>query len=62
MTGGYDLMARFRLRDHAHLQELLLDRLYPIPGLRRFETFLSLGEIPASTRLAERLADEAHGS
>lgn len=62
VTGGYDLMARFRLRDHAHLQELLLDRLYPIPGLRRFETFLSLGEIPASTRLAERLAEEAPGS
>jgi DNA-binding Lrp family transcriptional regulator len=45
VTGGYDLVARFRLRDHAHLQEVLLDRLYPIQGLQRFETFLSLGEI-----------------
>ncbi|TXK16975.1 Lrp/AsnC family transcriptional regulator [Homoserinibacter sp. GY 40078] len=59
VTGGYDLIARFRLRDHAHLQELLLDRLYPIPGLQRFETFLSLGEIPAAIALDEILARRA---
>jgi len=56
VTGGYDFIARFRLRDHSHLQELLLDRLYPIPGLRRFETFLSLGEIPAQIELQHVLA------
>jgi Lrp/AsnC family transcriptional regulator, leucine-responsive regulatory protein len=59
VTGGYDLIARFRLRDHAHLQEILLDRLYPIVGLQRFETFLSLGEIPAGITLAHVLADSA---
>lgn len=59
VTGGYDLIARFRLRDHAHLQEILLDRLYPIAGLQRFETFLSLGEIPAGISLAQVLDDQA---
>ena len=60
VTGGYDLIARFRVRDHSHLQETLLDRLYPIQGLQRFETFLSLGEIPSSGLLANILT--AHGS
>lgn len=45
VTGGYDLIARFRVSDYNHLQEMLLDRLYPISGLQRFETFLSLGEV-----------------
>jgi Lrp/AsnC family leucine-responsive transcriptional regulator len=58
VTGGYDLIARFRLRDHAHLQEVLLDRLYPISGLRRFETFLSLGEIPAGISIEKVLAHD----
>lgn len=51
VTGGYDLIARFRLSDHIHLQRLLLDRLYPIGGLSRFETFLGLGDIPAGIDL-----------
>ncbi|MEQ6896572.1 Lrp/AsnC family transcriptional regulator [Microbacterium sp. KR10-403] len=63
VTGGYDLIARFRVRDHRHLQETLLDRLFSIPGLQRFETFLALGEIPApdllTTILAERDAPQA---
>ncbi len=58
VTGGYDLIARFRMRDHTHLQETLLDRLYPIRGLQRFETFLSLGEIPSAGVLANILAAE----
>ena len=45
VTGSYDLMARFRIRDHAHLQRLLLDRIWPIRGLQRIETFLGIGEI-----------------
>lgn len=46
VTGGYDLVARFRVSDYNHLQKILLDRLYPIRGLQRFETLLSLGEVP----------------
>jgi len=51
VTGGYDLIARFRLSDHMHLQRLLLDRLYPIDGLRPFETLLGLGDIAAGVDL-----------
>jgi Lrp/AsnC family leucine-responsive transcriptional regulator len=45
VTGSYDMIARFRIRDHAHLQALLLDRIWPIRGLQRIETFLGLGEV-----------------
>jgi Lrp/AsnC family leucine-responsive transcriptional regulator len=58
VTGDYDFIARFRLRDHSHLQEILLDRLYPIAGLRRFETLLSLGEIPVEIALQQVLATQ----
>jgi Lrp/AsnC family transcriptional regulator, leucine-responsive regulatory protein len=57
VTGAYDLLARFRLRDHPHLRELLLDQLWQIAGLQRIETFLSLGqtrEEPATARLLGR--------
>ncbi|HEY0187909.1 MAG TPA: Lrp/AsnC family transcriptional regulator [Cellulomonas sp.] len=56
LTGTYDLIARFRLRDHAHLQALLLESLWQIDGLQRIETFLSLGEVGAGS-LLERLLD-----
>lgn len=44
-TGQYDLLARFRLSGHAHLRELLLDRLWQIPNVKRFETMLTLGSL-----------------
>lgn len=45
VTGAYDLLGRLRLRDHAHLQMVLLEKVWPIYGLQRIETFLSLGEV-----------------
>ncbi|MFD4422180.1 Lrp/AsnC family transcriptional regulator [Agromyces sp. NPDC058484] len=56
VTGRYDLIARFRVSDHRHLQEMLLDRVFPIPGLQRFETFLTLGEIPIPDLLQNLLS------
>lgn len=55
VTGTYDLMARFRLQDHTHLQVLLLDRLWQIPGLQRIETFLSLGQVVGPNLLLQVL-------
>jgi Lrp/AsnC family transcriptional regulator, leucine-responsive regulatory protein len=46
VTGAYDLLARFRVRDHGHLRGLLFDSIWPIPGLDRIETSFSLGEVP----------------
>lgn len=57
VTGTYDLIARFRLRDHAHLQALLLEQLWQIDGLQRIETFLSLGEVRGASLLQRLLED-----
>jgi DNA-binding Lrp family transcriptional regulator len=42
VTGGLDLLVRLRVRDHAHLRELLLAEIFQINGVQRTETFLSL--------------------
>jgi Lrp/AsnC family transcriptional regulator, leucine-responsive regulatory protein len=44
VTGGFDLLVRLRVRDHAHLRELLLNTIFQIPGVQRTETFLSLAD------------------
>jgi DNA-binding Lrp family transcriptional regulator len=57
VTGTYDLLARFRLRDHSHLRELLLDQLWQVPGLQRIETFLSLGETREDDAVSRLLSE-----
>jgi Lrp/AsnC family leucine-responsive transcriptional regulator len=44
VTGGLDLLVRLRVRDHAHLRELLLAEIFQINGVQRTETFLSLAD------------------
>jgi Lrp/AsnC family transcriptional regulator for asnA, asnC and gidA len=44
VTGGKDLLVRFRVRDHTHLRELLLNSIFQIPGVQRTETYLSLAD------------------
>ena len=45
VTGGLDLLVRLRVRDHAHLRELLLAEIFQISGVQRTETFLSLADV-----------------
>jgi Lrp/AsnC family transcriptional regulator, leucine-responsive regulatory protein len=45
VTGGLDLLVRLRVRDHAHLRELLLTEIFQISGVQRTETFLSLADV-----------------
>ena len=45
LTGSYDMMARFQVRSHHHLQSLLLEKVWPLPGLRHVETMISLGTL-----------------
>lgn len=45
VTGGLDLLVRLRVRDHAHLRELLLTGIFQINGVQRTETFVSLADI-----------------
>jgi Lrp/AsnC family transcriptional regulator, leucine-responsive regulatory protein len=47
ITGSLDMLARVRVRDHAHLRRLLLEQVWQIEGVQRTETFLSLAEMPA---------------
>lgn len=49
VTGELDLLARVRVRDHAHLQRLLLERVWRIDGVQRTVTYLSLAEAPHKT-------------
>ncbi|MGH3274396.1 MAG: Lrp/AsnC family transcriptional regulator [Streptosporangiaceae bacterium] len=53
VAGSMDLLARVRIRDHAHLRSLMFEQVWKIPGVQRTETFLSLAEMPAKefTRL-----------
>lgn len=45
VTGALDLLVRLRVRDHTHLRDLLLTRIFQIPGVQRTETFLSLADV-----------------
>jgi len=38
-------LVRLRVRDHAHLRELLLTKIFQINGVQRTETFLSLADV-----------------
>lgn len=58
VAGSMDLLARVRLRDHAHLRSLMFDQVWKIPGVTRTETFLSLAEMPAK-QFARQLIEKA---
>ncbi len=45
VTGSMDLLVRLRVRDHEHLRELLLTKVFQINGVQRTETFLSLADV-----------------
>lgn len=55
ITGSLDMLARVRVRDHAHLRRLLLEQVWQLEGVQRTETFLSLAEMPAKELAASLL-------
>jgi DNA-binding Lrp family transcriptional regulator len=55
VTGGLDLLVRLRVRDHAHLRELLLAEIFQIQGVQRTETFLSLADVEPDNHTAAML-------
>jgi Lrp/AsnC family leucine-responsive transcriptional regulator len=59
LTGTYDMIARFRVKDSAHLQRLLLERVWHISGLQRVETMLSLGILSGEADLVRSLVDDS---
>ena len=59
VTGAIDLLARLRVRDHLHLRQLLMERIWQIEGVQRTETSLSLVEIGPRNLVAELLSDHS---
>lgn len=61
LASRYDLMARFRVRDHADLQRLLIERIWTIPGVERTEAMISIGRLadPSPLRHVLGLVDPA---
>jgi Lrp/AsnC family transcriptional regulator, leucine-responsive regulatory protein len=59
VTGAIDLLARLRVRDHLHLRQLLMERIWQIEGVQRTETSLSLVEIGPKNLVAELLSDHS---
>ena len=45
VTGPKDMLVRLRLRDTAHLREVLFERIWTVPEVDRTETFVSLGDM-----------------
>ncbi len=59
VTGGLDLLVRLRVRDHAHLRDLLLAQIFQINGVQRTETFLSLADVEPANFAAALLGQMA---
>ncbi len=61
VTGAIDLLARLVVRDHNHLRELLLHRVWQITGVQRTETLVTLAEMQPK-RFAIQLLDSMRGT
>jgi Lrp/AsnC family transcriptional regulator for asnA, asnC and gidA len=57
VTGSLDLLVRLRVRDHTHLRQLLLAKIFQITGVQRTETFLSLADVEPDNFTATLLED-----
>lgn len=56
VTGGIDMLARLRVRDHAHLRQVLVEQIWQIKGVQRTETSLTVVEIGPKNLVSELLA------
>ncbi len=57
VTGSLDLLVRLRVRDHTHLRQLLLAKIFQIPGVQRTETLLSVADVEPDNFTATLLED-----
>ncbi len=55
VTGDMDLLVRLRVRDHIHLRELLLHRVWQTVGVQRTQTFFALGEVEPKENFTAQL-------
>ncbi|WP_141960237.1 Lrp/AsnC family transcriptional regulator [Actinoallomurus bryophytorum] len=57
VTGGIDMLARLRVRDHAHLRQVLVEEIWKLEGVQRTETSLAIVEIEPRNLVAELLSE-----
>ena len=57
VTGSLDLLVRLRVRDHTHLRQLLLTKIFQISGVQRTETLLSVADVEPGNFTATLLED-----
>lgn len=57
IAGSLDMLARMRVRNHSHLRELLLSRIFQIDGLQKTETLICVAEAPLKSRYVADLVE-----
>lgn len=60
LTGDFSYLLKLRLRDTAHLEQFLMDRLKPLPGVARTHTLIALSTTKETHILPASLPGAAH--
>lgn len=60
ITGSIDMLARVRVRSHAHLRQVLLSEVWRIDGVQRTETFIALAEMATKADYVGELLSMRH--
>jgi Lrp/AsnC family leucine-responsive transcriptional regulator len=60
LTGDFSYMLKLRLRDTAHLEHFLMDRLKPLSGIVRTHTLIALSSVKETHVLPVSLTGAAH--
>ena len=60
LTGDFSYLLKLRLRDTAHLEQFLMDRLKPLAGVVRTHTLIALSTVKETHILPASLPDAAH--
>jgi Lrp/AsnC family transcriptional regulator, leucine-responsive regulatory protein len=60
LTGDFSYLLKLRLRDTAHLEHFLMDRLKPLPGVVRTHTLIALSSVKETHILSASLPGAAH--
>jgi Lrp/AsnC family leucine-responsive transcriptional regulator len=60
LTGDFSYLLKLRLRDTAHLEHFLMDRLKPLSGVVRTHTLIALSSVKETHILSASLTGAAH--
>ena len=60
ITGDFSYLLKLRLRDTAHLEQFLIDRLKPLPGIVRTHTLIALSSVKETHVLSATASGAAH--